>query len=140
MSLWLEVVDGRMSFAPGEEVELRAAWDLKRAPDTVEIRMVWHTAGKGDRDMAVAKTIAIDSPAAIGDQRLAVILPLGPYSFSGKLISLLWGLELVTLPDEQSTRIEVTIAPNAREVLIGVAKDDTGYHADGDDDEGDAEP
>lgn len=135
MSLWLEIVDGRTAFEPSEEVELRAAWDLARAPDSIEVRMVWHTSGKGDRDMAVAKTVAIDSPAAIGEQRLAVILPRAPYSFSGKLISLLWGLELVALPVEESTRIEITLGPGASEVLIGAAKDDLTFSS-----QDDAEP
>ncbi len=37
--------------------------------------------------------------------------PRSPYSFSGKLISLIWALELVALPGREAARTEITLAP-----------------------------
>jgi hypothetical protein len=45
-------------------------------------------------------------------------LPEGPYSFSGKLISLAWALELVAEPGSRASRIEITVSPTRREILI----------------------
>jgi len=39
-------------------------------------------------------------------------------SFSGKLISLVWALELVVLPKGASTRQEIKIGPGAKEVRL----------------------
>jgi hypothetical protein len=52
-----------------------------------------------------------------------VQLPWGPYSFSGKLISLIWAFELIALPSEDSIRQEIVIGPDAREVQIGPVED-----------------
>lgn len=122
MSLSLDLADPRGAFSPGEEIEVRAIWDLPEPPESIELRLAWHTSGKGDRDLKVVKTVSINSPVARDDQWLAIVLPNGPYSFSGKLISLVWGLELVAIPEEESTRREITIAPGGKEVLIGSAR------------------
>lgn len=120
MSLQLRTSDGRTSFRPEEEIQIQVSWKLPHPPSSLEVRFVWHTSGKGDTDMDVAKTVEINNPGSSGEQKLAVILPRAPYSFSGKLISLLWGIELVSLPDEEtSTRLDITIAPKGEEVVIG---------------------
>ncbi len=117
-NLSISLPDDLSAFEPGSEVEVSLSWQLKSPPARLELRLVWSTAGKGDRDLKVVKTIQIESPDAVGEQVLAIVLPWGPYSFSGSLISLQWGLELVAFPAEQSTRLEITIAPQGREVRI----------------------
>jgi len=106
------------SFDPGAEIAVNAAWDLDSPPDKIEARLVWHTSGKGDRDLKVVKTVTIQSPPARDQQVIAFSLPWGPYSFSGKLISLIWGIELVSFPDEDSARKEISVAPQGREVVL----------------------
>jgi hypothetical protein len=46
-------------------------------------------------------------------------LPLAPYSFSGKLISLIWGLELVLEPSQETARFEFTLSPTGEEIMLG---------------------
>lgn len=106
------------SFDPGAEIAVNAAWDLDAPPDKIEARLVWHTSGKGDRDLKVVKAVTIESPPARDQQLITFSLPWGPYSFSGKLISLIWGIELVSFPDEDSTRKEISVAPQGREVVL----------------------
>ena len=43
-------------------------------------------------------------------------LPPSPYSFSGRLITLSWGVEVVT--DKQSDVAEFVLSPHGREVLL----------------------
>jgi hypothetical protein len=45
-------------------------------------------------------------------------LPEAPYSFSGKLISLVWALELVLEPSKEVTRREIIVAPGGQEVHL----------------------
>jgi hypothetical protein len=111
------------AFYPGSDTTVTTSWTLDEAPDAIELRLVWNTSGKGDRDLQVVQTHRFETPPATGRQTTTVPLPWGPYSFSGKLISLIWALELVVLPSSESIRKEITIGPNALEVLVGAAKD-----------------
>lgn len=117
---WMEVATdgGRESFSPGEWVEGRVSWHLAEAPESIELRLLWYTRGKGDQDMAVVEAVPFAHPAAEGRETFRVHLPAGPYSFSGKLISLVWALELVAEPGARAARTEITVAPGGREVLL----------------------
>jgi hypothetical protein len=93
-------------------------WQLDERPDSVELRLVWYTRGKGDRDWNVAETIPFDGAQLYESRRCPLRLPDSPYSFSGKLISLIWAVELVVEPSGESRRLDLTIGPNRREVLL----------------------
>ena len=120
--LSISTADGRRAFAAVETIDVVAEWQLDREPTAIEIRLVWYTRGKGDRDADVAETVDVGSRDRSGSRRVSLQLPEGPYSFSGRLISLLWSLELVAEPAGDADRIDITIAPDAREVLLGSAE------------------
>lgn len=105
-------------YHPGNEARVTCSWDLPEPPRALELRLVWNTAGKGDRDLKVVQTHRVESPAARDQQEFVLTLPWSPFSFSGKLISLIWALELVVLPKGDSARKVITIGPNAEEVLL----------------------
>lgn len=118
-SLQIDIVDGRTEFEPGAEIHVEVAWDFPEAPESVELRLVWNTVGKGDMDLEVVSTKHLELPSPREQRRETIALPVGPYSFSGKLISLVWALEVVVLPDEQTARREFTLGPRGQEVSIG---------------------
>ncbi len=105
-------------FDPGTEISIIASWEFDAPPEVLEVRLVWNTAGKGDQDLKVVKVARLEKPAAKEQRSVVLELPWGPYSFSGKLISLIWAIELVALPDKDSLRKEIRIAPQGNEVLI----------------------
>lgn len=95
-------------------------WDeLTERCDLIELRLLWYTIGKGDRDLQVIARIAVMKPGERGKQRFHFDPPGGPYSFSGSLISLVWAIEAVTVPLSDSQIIEFTLAPGGNEVRIG---------------------
>lgn len=116
--LAIEFEDHRKSFEPGEEISVKLTWDLESAPDAIELRAVWNTEGKGTTDLGVENSVTIESPNSTESRRMSFTLPEAPYSFSGHLISLVWALELVVKPSEQSCRKEFTMAPGATEVIL----------------------
>jgi hypothetical protein len=118
-TLNIETVDGRTAFPPGDEIEVDVRWELDEAPQAVELRLVWSTAGKGTTDVRVVRTERIDEPSASEQRRMTLKLPHAPYSFSGKLVAIVWGLELIALPKEESARLEIVIGPNSEEVRHG---------------------
>ena len=115
-TLSVATTDGRTEFLPGEEVEVDLAWEFDEAPEAVELRLVWNTAGKGTTDVRVVQTERFDEPSPRDRRRKTLTLPRSPYSFSGKLVSIVWALELVALPSEDSERLEIVIGPDAQEV------------------------
>lgn len=109
------------AFYPGTETVVKAIWELPKKPTSLELRLVWSTAGKGDRDLVIASAIQIADVEEFGSREITVQLPKGPYSFSGTLISVIWAFELVAFPGNESFRKEFVLGPNACEILIGAA-------------------
>ena len=106
------------NFEPGAEILAYLSWDTDSQPKSVELRVVWNTSGKGNRDIEVAQTIPLDATSWQSEKQVSLTLPEEPYSFSGRLISVQWALELVLLPSEESTRVPITIGPDASEVVM----------------------
>ena len=105
-------LDGdRTSFKPGEAVE----GVVTGGSGALEARLFWYTEGKGTQDLEVVASQPLD---ASGRFRLA--LPAAPYSFSGKLISLIWAVEAVGDPSA-SPRVELLVSPDGAEILLGGA-------------------
>jgi hypothetical protein len=66
----------------------------------------------------VVQTKRIDNPGALGSDPFSFTLPPGPYSFSGRLISLIWALELTCTPSHETVRKEIVVSPTGREILL----------------------
>jgi len=116
-------LDGkRGAFAPGESVSGTVSWQLDAPADSVEVRLFWYTRGKGTEDVGVINRFAFEQPQAEEGRPFQFVLPEEPYSFSGRLVSLIWALELVVEPGSQTTRVEFTLSPTGEEILL---------HADG---------
>ncbi|MFN9342503.1 MAG: hypothetical protein ACK6DB_07930 [Planctomycetota bacterium] len=106
-------------YAPGEEITGDLSWsELPVDCTSLELRLFWYTNGKGDRDLEVVASCRLERPGPIGRQRFAFSSPGAPYSFSGKLISLSWGLEAVPLPGGDSLLVELVLGPSGEEVQI----------------------
>jgi hypothetical protein len=114
----------RRDFRPGEELTGAAGWELDKPPKSVEIRLIWFTRGKGTEDVGLVETVRLEQPLAAEARPFRFQLPPAPYSFSGKLISLAWALELVALPSKQSTRFEFVLGPDGKEVVLPVISQD----------------
>lgn len=114
--LTLQTTDGGTWFKPGELIEGRASWHLDGEADAVEVRVFWYTTGKGSQDVEVVRRLRIDSPDTSGHHDFSIRAPKGPYSFSGKLITLAWAIELVVLPSGETERLDLLIGPAPVEV------------------------
>lgn len=113
----LSTAGNRTGYRPYETLELTAQWALPYAPSSLEARLFWFTRGKGTSDTGIVATEPLPATAT-GEQVLRFKLPAEPYSFSGKLISLVWAVELVAEPAEDATRFEFTLGPEGREILL----------------------
>jgi hypothetical protein len=109
----------KAAFAPRETIHGTVRWSLDTGIRRLELSLFWYTAGKGTRDVGVIDTRQFDEPGAAGSKDFSFMLPEGPYSFSGKLISLIWALELACSPGSETVRREITVSPTGHEIVLG---------------------
>jgi hypothetical protein len=119
----IETRDGVNAFLPGETVEGTVGWHFDVPAKSVELRLLWYTEGKGDQDVTVVESLPLPNPERDEVRPFQIRLPAGPYSFSGRLISLVWALEAVAEPGSRAERLPVTVSPTRQEILLssGVA-------------------
>lgn len=107
------------SFAPGDSIEGTVEWtELNNKTNRLEIRLIWYTVGKGDVDVGIIDTIKHESPMAEGSEQFSFTAPTRPHSFSGKLISLIWAVEVVEFPSRDGVKETILLSPNGEEIVI----------------------
>ena len=108
---------------PGDTLTGTATWELDDEPEAVEVRLFWFTSGKGTRDVVVVDRRRIERPERHGSRAFRFQLPEGPVSFTGKLITLSWAVELVALPSEDSGRLDLLVGWQPVEVDLRSARE-----------------
>ena len=116
--LELELADGKTRFHPGETVEGVAFWDLDGPPTSVEVRLFWRTRGRGIVDVEVIESFPEKSNGARDRRPFRFVLPSGPYSVSGSLVSIGWGIEVVAEPSGDSASVDITVSPTGEEIQL----------------------
>jgi hypothetical protein len=114
----VQIRDGYTAFRPGDVVEGTVLWQLEPGPTEVEARLFWYTRGKGDQDVGIVETLPYANPTSTDRRQFRFRLPEGPYSFSGKLISLEWAIEVVAQPGDVAGRAGITVSPTGDEIRL----------------------
>src|SRR3954470_3341148 len=118
MSIAVKIDAEQTAFRPGETINGNVSWALPVAPAQVSLELFWTTRGKGAVDSEVVQSKQIKQPAASGEDRFSLAIPNGPYSFSGKLVSVLWGLRLIIHPSQEQTQVNLTVSPTGAEINL----------------------
>ena len=116
--LSIELTDDRTGFAPDEEIRGTITWSTETPGEKIELRLFWFTRGKGTADASIVETIPFNQPSPHETRPFRFVLPAGPYSFSGQLVSLVWALELVASASKTVVRREIEVGPDRREVRL----------------------
>ena len=118
MKLQIGLRENRTAFAPGDEIAGAVLWECDAVPRSAELRLLWFTRGKGTDDVGVVEAVSFDNPQAGDTRPFSLRAPDSPCSFSGRLISVIWALELVLEPGDHCERVELTVGPGGREVIL----------------------
>lgn len=102
---------------PGEAITGSVAW--VGTASQVSIGLRWETRGKGDQDTAVAASTTIPV-GGLDTVRFALTAPYQPFTFSGKLISVVYFV--VASVDGVEERKEIVIAPRGTEVVLASSR------------------
>ena len=120
MKLRIEFRDNRTAFKPGAELTGTVGWEGISQPRKAQLTLSWMTKGKGTEDSAVVQTIIFDHPKERESRPFTLRPVQSPFSFSGKLISIIWTAELTLQPGDLSERVEIIVAPDAREITVPI--------------------
>ncbi len=123
MSVSLTINQDQTLFRPGEKLAGTAEWQLDKEVRAVEVRLIWFTSGKGTQDVTIVDRRRWDTPVLMRRETFEFTLPEGPQSFSGKLISLAWALELVIEKADETARVEFLLSPFDAEIQLGFVED-----------------
>jgi hypothetical protein len=116
--LTIAIDGGATVAAPNMDLGGTVTWVLPKPTDVLELRLLWRTRGIGTSDMQVVDRVRFENPKPMEERPFRLRLPPGPYSFSGKLVSLGWMLELVTLPQEESVSVDLVLSPTGQEIVL----------------------
>ena len=105
-------------FLPGEELAGLVSWCLDQPPKAMELRLFWYTKGKGITDTGIVENIRFENPEPEGHREFRFVLPDGPYSFTGTLITLNWALELVAESSHEVGRVDILVSPSGKEIVL----------------------
>lgn len=116
--LSIELRAGQTAYHPGQTLTGRLRWWFDHEPAQIELQLLWTTRGKGSVDTQVVNSIVIDNPGERGDREFSFDLPDSPYSFSGKLISLVWSLRAVAKKSKTEAQTTLLISPAMQEIQL----------------------
>lgn len=109
--LTVEINNNQTKFVPGESIDGIAGWDFGGdAPKWVEVRLYWHTLGKGDEDIVIADSMKFETPRAVDAQVFGFTAPSGPFSYEGRLIEIAWGIEVVAHRTKATAQLPLTLS------------------------------
>ncbi len=109
MSSQIRIQLDQTSYTPGGTVAGKAGWELDKEPRSASVRLFWITSGKGTKDVMIVDEVDVPNPVAAQLFEFSFQLPVEPYSFHGKLISITWGVEVIV--DKQNDMMELVMAP-----------------------------
>ena len=117
-SLAIEIEYDKTAFKPGQQIRGTVKWQFEEVPEKLELSLFWRTQGKGTQDTGIVGSMAFESLGQFAQKDFTFTVPDGPYSFSGRLISIIWALELVE-PDrgKDYVRRDIVISPSGSEVV-----------------------
>ena len=106
---------------PGETVEGTVRWSLEKPPKDLELRIFWFTRGRGTEEAESVLILPLGGEQS-GERSFSHVLPGSPWSTDGKLISIIWGVELVEKWAGSLALEEFTVGPQRRAVVLGAVE------------------
>lgn len=114
----ITVTLSQKNFKPNSRIKGTVTWQLNKIPKDIKVRLFWYTRGRGTEDIGLVDEVQLGADLQ-GQRGFDLNLPEGPYSFSGKLISLIWGVEAVVHPGGECAREEIVVSPTEQEIILG---------------------
>jgi hypothetical protein len=104
----LNIKNGTIHFKPGDTIEGTVRW-TSEAVKSAALRLFWRTEGKGTQDAGFVDEMIFDQPRPTDQRKFHFTAPYGPLSYDGKLIAIMWALELELNGGSEVAHLDLTI-------------------------------
>lgn len=112
----------KVCYRPGEAIRGTAQWSGSPSTKSVQLLLFYHTEGKGTRDVVIQESITFDNLSTMDSQAFEFTLPSQPWSFSGRLLSVRWALELVVKgakrKEKELAQVGLLVSPTGKEITL----------------------
>lgn len=116
--LTLHINEDRRNFRPHENVDGTVAWTLDRPPERVEVQLLWTTRGKGAVDTQVVDSVYFEPAEQSGERQFKLRLKDAPYSFTGRLVSVIWCVRATARPQGTEARANIVVSPTGQPIEL----------------------
>lgn len=113
----IQLENAESVYRPGETISGSVEW-TEETGDSLEVRLIWFTRGKGDRDFELISAHTVKAFGPSGSENFQFPAPHRPQSFAGKLISLQWAIEAIVFPSHNTKLQNLTISNTGEEIQI----------------------
>jgi len=106
-------------YTPGDIIKGTVLWtpsSIGKRKHDARVSLFYKTSGRGTQELHVVAEQTWPADEIKGTFEFT--LPNEPYSFSGQLISLTWGLEAISSSAEESTIHEISLTPNGQKINL----------------------
>lgn len=117
-SISVKLEGDKVNYLPGESISGTCAWELAKDPKNVEVALLWHTHGKGTREVVLVDSVIFNAPGRSGTKDFSYALPWGPYSFQSSYIKLNWTIEVIAYPLKRCARIDMVVSPTRDTLML----------------------
>ena len=113
--------DGMPAFAPGDTIAGMVSWDADEVVSELELRLLFQCKGKGTPQREVFDRTTLEM-ATLAGRRISGEAPFSftaadwPWSFSGKLISLVWMIQAESKSPDGVSELPIIISPSRSEI------------------------
>lgn len=104
MSIIIETQELRDQYFSGETLRGTVAWKLPSVPEKIHFSLEWLTDAEYEPEYCPLVEIEFPAGAKSGQQSFELELPLGPFSYEGKLFSIKWYLKAVSKKHKKSCK------------------------------------
>lgn len=116
--LWIDFSNSRPHFEPGDVMTGTARWRSRETVGIAELHLLWTTRGRGEPETQVAAAVRFLNPQLDDERTFRIQLPQAPYSFTGKLFSLVWLVRLTLNNGVPFHQEEIIISPTRSEIRL----------------------
>ena len=105
-------------FAPGQTMEGTISWKFDEEPQKLTLALHWYTESRAIKQSGMADSIEFERPSIKGSKDFSFEIPMGPYSFQGRLLSLNWVLELAPSLGIDLVRQPIAVSPTSQTIHL----------------------
>ena len=103
---------------PGDRITVQVDWDHVARSTAIDVRLCWLLATPAQQRVIVNARESEPYPFTRGSRAFTFTLPQTPCTIHGRLMRILWLVEVVLLPTRHCVRLGFVVSPDGEAVVL----------------------